>query len=349
MISAVLAITMVQIFISFGKYYDRNVFGGESILLTLMVAFITFFRGMAVRIFVLLISAGYGVTKDLYIFNTFLSIHNASNTQQEGPVVVVSSRVRDRHGGAIKTHNMFLSCFAYLMVSPIVIWRTSEFSVSPLWDLIMTLLVMGTDAFFIAWVVINMNMLLEQLQIKRQWLKLRLINRLKWILSMFTMAYVLWTAYGLYLQYASPSSDSVLPSSRYQRDERWESNWTKDGFWHILHFITSLLIMMLYRPSSAALINARNNAPDTRQYRGMYDRLDTEEEEDDVDIDDEALDFHQHNMHIEMIEEGEMPVTKKQPRNDGSISSTSGANSSMRNAALTGFSFGDDDDDDDDL
>lgn len=80
----------------------------------------------------------------------------------------------------------------------------------------------------------------------------------------------------------------------------------------------------------------------------MYDRLDTEEE-DDVDIDDEALDFHQHNMHIEMIEEGEMPVTKKQPRNDGSISSTSGANSSMRNAALTGFSFGDDDDDDDDL
>lgn len=93
------------------------------------------------------------------------------------------------------------------------------------------------DTFFYWWIFLSLVRTITQLIYRKQSIKLEMYKRLFITLVLSGLASALVVIYQLY---------AVLTSSV---DDRWETWWIWESFWHVLYFLVLLVICILWRPT----------------------------------------------------------------------------------------------------
>lgn len=115
------------------------------------------------------------------------------------------------------------------------------------------------DTFFYWWIFLSLVRTITQLIYRKQPIKLEMYKKLFVTLVISGLISGLIVVYQLYSIFSSFSlSFFLLTTFKFQNryivltssvDERWETWWIWESFWHVLYFLVLLVICVLWRPT----------------------------------------------------------------------------------------------------
>lgn len=209
-ITAVVALGLLEMAFWYLDYANFNSTGIRPVMLTTWVVTLGAARRTLSRLLILSISMGYGVvrptlggltSKVLVIGATyFLATELLNITEYVGTVNDISGRAR----------LLFVLPDSFL------------------------------DAFLILWIFTSLSKTLEQLQVKRNTVKLDIYRKFSNALAVSVIASVAWIVYEVYFKATDPFN------------ERWQSAWIITAFWDILAFAVLCIICYLWAPSQSS-------------------------------------------------------------------------------------------------
>mmetsp|Transcript_63656 Transcript_63656/g.201285 ORF Transcript_63656/g.201285 Transcript_63656/m.201285 type:complete len:304 (+) Transcript_63656:851-1762(+) len=97
------------------------------------------------------------------------------------------------------------------------------------------------DAVFILWIFTSLSKTLSQLQARRQTAKLEVYRRFTNTLAVAVVLSVAWIGYEMYFKVSD------------QFNERWQSDWITNAFWHVLTLAINGVICFLWAPTGSSV------------------------------------------------------------------------------------------------